>query len=66
MLHFHLPALNHFAELGDAVVYELLLEIVTIADDPPEVFSCAILEGSIFGEFPKLAYNLELFKTDLL
>lgn len=51
MLHFHLPALNHFAELGDAVVYELFLEIVAIADNPPEVFSGALLEGCIFGEF---------------
>jgi hypothetical protein len=66
MLHFHLPALNHVAELGDAVVYELLLVIVTIADDPPEVFSGSLLEGCIFGEFPKLTYNLELFETDFL
>jgi hypothetical protein len=66
MLHFHLPALNHVAELGDAVVYELLLEIVTIADNPPEVFSGSLLEGCIFGEFPKLTNNLELFKTDFL
>ena len=66
MLYFHLPALHHFAELGDTVVYELLLEIVTIADDPPKVFSGALLEGCIFGELPKLTYNLELFETDLL
>jgi hypothetical protein len=66
MLHFHLPALNHFAELGDAVVYELLLEIITIADDPPEIFSGALLEGCIFGEFTKLTNNLELFKANFL
>ena len=52
MLHFHLPALHHLAKLGDAVVYEFLLEIVTISDDPPEVFSGALLKGRIFGEFP--------------
>ena len=52
MLDFHLPALNHLTELGDAVVYELLLKVVTIADDPPKVFSGALLEGCIFGEFP--------------
>lgn len=49
VLVLHFPVLDHLAELGDAVVDQLFLVAVGVADDLPEKVGDLSLEGGVLG-----------------
>ena len=66
MFGFHFPALDHVAEFCDAVINKILLVLVPVADNLPEVISGALLKNGVFCEFSKLTDDLEFFEANLV
>jgi hypothetical protein len=66
MLSLHFPGLDHVAELGYAVIDEVLLELIPVTDNLPEIIGSTLLKHGVFCEFAEFANNLELFKADLI